>query len=83
MLTKNFAQRGQDRHRELAAPLQHDQAARIARIQTTSARGVRARVRRVASCATSTGSAGHAGAQTAFKLTFHLDHSVGADHRVL
>jgi len=34
----------------------------------------------VAGCATSTGSAGHAGATTNLKLTFHLDHSVGADH---
>jgi hypothetical protein len=35
----------------------------------------------VAGCATSTGSAGHApaGATANSKLTFHLDHSVGAD----
>ena len=31
-------------------------------------------------CATSTGSASHAGETTASKLTFQPDHSVGADH---
>ena len=36
---------------------------RITRLQTTSTGGLRARARRVAGCATSTGSAGHAGAQ--------------------
>src|SRR5262249_26506120 len=71
--------RGPDRHRELATPLQHDQAPRLNRIQTTSTRGVRARIRRVA-CATPTGFAGHAGATANLKLTFHLDHSAGADH---
>ena len=30
-------------------------------------------------CATPTGSAGHAGATANLKLTFHLDHSAGAD----
>jgi hypothetical protein len=34
----------------------------------------------VAGCATPTGSAGHAGATTNLKLTFHLDYSAGADH---
>src|SRR5262249_52092708 len=67
-----------DRHRELATPLQHDQAPRLNRIQATSTRGVRARIRRVAGCATPTGSAGHAGATANLKLTFHLDHSAGA-----
>src|SRR5215475_16043402 len=43
-------------------------------------RGVRARIRRVAGCATPTGSAGHAGATANLKLTFHLDHLAGADH---
>src|SRR5262249_30258064 len=71
--------RGPDRHRELATPLQHDQAPRLNRIQTTSTRGVRARIRRVAGCATPTGFAGHAGATANLKLTFHLDHSAGAD----
>src|SRR6266404_6144542 len=60
--------------------VQHDQAARLNRIQATSTRGVRARIRRVAGCATPTGSAGHAGATANHKLTFHLDHSAGADH---
>src|SRR5262245_48727155 len=63
-----------------ATPLQHDQAPRLNRIQATSTRGVRARIRRVAGCATPTGSAGHAGATANLKLTFHLDHSAGADH---
>ena len=57
----------------------HDQAPRLNRIQATSTRGVRARIRRVA-CATPTGFAGHAGATANLKLTFHLDHSAGADH---
>ena len=75
---------GPDRHRELAAPLQHRSAACLARLQATSTGGVRACLRRVAGCATPTGSAGHAsaGAETVPKLTFQLDHSMGADHRV-
>src|SRR5262249_38820416 len=71
--------RGPDRHRELAAPLQHDQAARLAWIQATSTRGFRACLRRVAGCATPSGSAGHAGETANLKLTFHPDHSAGAD----
>jgi hypothetical protein len=72
--------RGPDRHRELATPLQHDQAARIARIQAASTGGICPCLRRVAGCATPTGSAGHASATASLKLTFHLDHSVGANH---
>jgi len=34
----------------------------------------------VAGCATPNGSAGHAGETANLKLTFHLDHSAGADH---
>src|SRR5262245_43618278 len=64
---------------ELATPLQHDQASRLNRIQAASTGGVRACIRRVAGCATTTGSAGHAGATANLKLTFHLDHSAGAD----
>src|SRR5262249_28055867 len=56
-----------------------DQTPRLNRIQATSTRGVRARIRRVAGCATPTGSAGHASATANLKLTFHLDHSAGAD----
>jgi hypothetical protein len=37
----------------------------------------------VAGCATPTGSAGHAGATANLKLTFHLDHSAGADQKAL
>src|SRR5262249_6935974 len=40
-------------------------------------------IRRVAGCATPTGSAGHAGATASLKLTFHLDHSVGANQSYL
>jgi hypothetical protein len=58
---------------------QHDQAARLTWIQATSTAGVRARLRRVAGCATPSGSAGHAGETDNLKLTFHLDHSAGAD----
>jgi hypothetical protein len=36
--------------------------------------------RRAPGCATPTGFAGHASATTASQLTFHLGHSVGADH---
>src|SRR5262249_18872322 len=71
--------RSSDRHRKLAAPLQYDPAACLTRLQATSTRGVRARLRRVAGCATSTGFAGHAGATANLKLTFHPDHSVGAN----
>ena len=38
-----------------------------------------ARLRRVAGCATPSGAAGHAGKTANLKLTFHLDHSAGAD----
>src|SRR5262245_4394503 len=60
--------------------VQHDQAACLTRIQAASTGGVHARLRRVAGCATPTGSAGHAGATANLKLTFHPDHSVGANH---
>src|SRR5262244_3240924 len=60
--------------RKLAAPLQYDQAACLARLQATSTRGVPARLGRVAGCAARTGSDGHAGATANLKLTFHLDH---------
>ena len=53
---------------------------RLNRIQATSTRGVCACIHRVAGCATPTGSAGHAGATANLKLTFHPDHSAGADH---
>src|SRR6185369_13085512 len=70
--------RGSDHHRELAASLQHHQAACIARLQATSPRGVRACIRRVAGCATSTGFAGHASTEAGLELTFHLDHPMGS-----
>ena len=67
---------------ELAASLQHDQAACIARLQATNPRGVRACIRRVAGCATSTSFAGHASTEAGLELTLHLDHPMGAhqDH---
>src|SRR5262249_10723993 len=71
--------RGPNRYRELAAALQHNQAARIARIQAASTGGICPCLRRVADCATPTGSAGHASATASLELTFHLDHSVGAN----
>jgi lipopolysaccharide biosynthesis glycosyltransferase len=61
------------------APLQHGQAARIARLQAARTGSVRAHLFRVAACATPTGSAGHASATTASQLTFQLDHPVGVD----
>src|SRR5437763_8877537 len=64
----------------MATTLQSDQAPRLTWIQTTCAGGVRARLRRVAGCATPSGSAGHAGETANLELTFHLDHSAGADH---
>src|SRR5262249_52393619 len=38
--------------------------------------------RTVPCCASPTGSAGHASATASLKLTFHLDHSVGANHKL-
>src|SRR5262249_43773355 len=58
--------------------LQHDQAPRLNRIQATNTRGVRARIRQRGRLRYA--SAGHAGATANLKLTFHLDHSAGADH---
>src|SRR5262249_31404480 len=52
---------------------------RIAWVQAASTGGICSCLRRVASCATPTGSAGHASATASLKLTFHLDHSVGAN----
>src|SRR5262245_53571640 len=64
--------------------VQYDQAACLARLQATSTRGICPCLRRVAGCATPPGSAGHASATANLKLTFHLDHSAGADqdHRL-
>src|SRR6516164_4691717 len=55
----------------------------LALLQATSTRGVPACIRRVAGCATPTGSAGHPGATANLKLTFHLDHSAGADQSLV
>src|SRR5712672_503297 len=56
----------------------HDQAACIARLQATSPRGVRACIRRVAGCATSTSFASHASTEAGLELTLHLDHPMGS-----
>src|SRR5437660_1215352 len=82
-MTSNTLPGNSTNYRELATPLQHDQAPRLNRIQATSTRGVRACIRRVAGCATPTGSAGHAGAMANLKLTFQPDHSAGADQEPL
>ncbi len=73
---------GSDHPRELEAARQHGPAARLAGPQATCARGVRARLRRLAGCAHPTGSAGqaHARTKTNPQLTFTPDHPRGADH---
>src|ERR671916_2263482 len=73
--------RGADRHRELATSLQHGPPACLSGLPATGPGGVRASLRRMAGCATPTGSAGHApgGAQTDHELTFKPDHPRGAD----
>jgi hypothetical protein len=70
-----------DHHRELAMPSQHGPAACVSGLSATGPRGVRARLRRLAGCATPTGSAGQApaGAKTDPQLTFNPDHPMGAD----
>src|ERR671911_2658440 len=74
--------RGADRHRELATSRQHGPPACFSGLLATGPGGVRASLRRMAGCATPTGSAGHApgGAQTDHELTFKPDHPRGADH---
>ena len=49
-----------------------------ARLQATSPRGVRACIRRVAGCATSTSFASHASTEAGLELTLHLDHPMGS-----
>ena len=63
-----------DRHRELAASLQHGAAARVAGLSTARAGGVRARLRRLARPLSSPtrGGAAH------FALTSTSDHRLGA-----
>jgi transposase InsO family protein len=75
--------RGESCDRELAETLQRDPPARIARLQATCARGLHARIHRVAGFAASNGRAGSAGATPKLKLTFDLDHSMWAAHAVL
>jgi hypothetical protein len=54
----------------------------VAPVQAASTGGICPCLRRVAGCATPTGSAGHASVTASLKLTFHLDHSVGANHHI-
>ncbi len=70
-----------DHHRELETSLQHGAAARVAGLPSTGSGGVRACLRRLAGCATPTGSAGHApgGATPDHELTSPPDHPTGAD----
>src|SRR6516225_11127162 len=63
--------------------VQHDQTARIAWIQAACTGAICPCLRRVAGCPTPTGSAGPASATASLKLTFHLDHSVGANQELL
>src|SRR5918912_2447088 len=72
--------RSADRHRELEASLQYSSPACLDRLPGAGPRGVRARARRMAGCATATGFVGHApaGGTANPKLTFQADHSVGA-----
>src|SRR4028118_1514074 len=74
-----------DHHRELETSLQHGAAARVAGLPSTGSGGVRAHLRRMAGCATPTGSAGHApgGATPDHELTFNPDHPTGADQPAL
>ena len=60
MLNLPHNARGADRHRELAAALQYGSPARLDRLPGAGPRGVRARTRRMAGCATPTRFAGHA-----------------------
>jgi hypothetical protein len=66
----------------VAAPLQRCPAAWLARLQTASARGLRARHRRAGDCATQP-SVARASPQPNRQLTCDLDHSVGADQRLV
>jgi hypothetical protein len=66
-------------HRELAAALQHGASARLTRIQATGSGGLRTRYDRAVGSATPTSFAARAGVEAVNALTFHPDHSVGAD----
>ena len=70
-------ERGQDRHRELAPPLQYCQAPLIVELQTAGPGGPT-----MAGCATRTSDAGHPSieAKAGDALTSKLDHLMGAGH---
>ena len=76
-----LAARSAGHHRKLAAPLQHRASTRLNRLSAAGARGVCARLRRMAGYAIPTSFTGHAHAstQTNPELTFDPDHPVGAD----
>ena len=71
-----------DHHRELEMSLQQCAPACLPGLPPTGSGGVRARLRRLAGCATPTGSAGQAprGAKADTELTSNPDHPRGADH---
>jgi hypothetical protein len=71
-----LAQRGQDRNRKLAAPLQRREAPWIARLQAASARGFRARTGRAGGFAIPASYAARAGLEAVNALTFEVDPSV-------
>src|SRR3954447_5032375 len=67
---------GTGRDRKLALSRQHHQTARLAALPTSSSRGVRASLRRLANPVSQVPNGGH----THRALTFKPDHRVGADH---
>src|SRR5215211_5462783 len=73
-----------DRHRELEMSLQQCAPACLPGLPPTGSGGLRARLRRLAGCATPTGSAGQAprAAKADTELTSNPDHPRGADHRL-
>jgi hypothetical protein len=72
--------RGEDRHRELVAPLQHRAAAWIAGLQAAGVRSLRTSHGRAAGCATPSSFATRYGFKAINALTVQPDHSVGAGH---
>ena len=76
-------QEAQSCDRKLAKTLQYRAAACLSGLQTSGSGGVRASPRRLAGCATPTGSAGQAprSATTNPELTFNPGHPMGADHQ--
>ncbi|MEI7607447.1 MAG: DDE-type integrase/transposase/recombinase [Rhodospirillaceae bacterium] len=72
--------RGQGHHQKLAAPLQHRQDPRLARLQAPGTGGFCALWSRAGDCATLTSSVARPGPKLDGALTFNPDQSVGAGH---